>query len=224
LNSLLSSHGKAFVFFSLLRKMRTKRLPVINAGYIVTPDKKKKWLSYPKLANWRGEVSLFDKDVLINAMRIQHLSYKEQQAKITPAMKAWVDISRKLVRDFPSVLVNGTKFQLRVCADSCRHEGMHPSLQKGIHAPDVVIVPAKNLRDQNPDFKTWPKKIGKHATMIVVDGGGMDPSTRVLKGASAEKVFHSFGVHPVNENVQLVNGEPFRTHPKKSWFRFSRRR
>ncbi|MFA6420464.1 MAG: hypothetical protein WCW13_06705, partial [archaeon] len=182
LHNLLARHGNAFIFFSLLRKIRTKNLPLINAGYIVTPDKKKKWLSYPKVANWSGEVTDFDKSILERVMGIETWSERSKRSKLAPVMRTWVEASRKLVRDFPSVFVNGTQFQLRVCADSCRHVGLRDTLQDGAHKPGVILVPAKNLADNDRGFAEWPGKMGEKSTMVVVDGAKRN--TRVLMNGS----------------------------------------
>lgn len=222
LNGVLARHKKAFVFMSLLREMRVKDLPFVNAGYIVTPDRKKPWMDYPKIARWGGDGEAkrptgFDLGV------IQQLSLRKARGEVlkqrlNAIASRWIRVAN-LTKNFPSIFVNGVEFQLRVCADSCRHEGAPKGISESAHKPAVVIVPAKNLIQDDIDFMSWRRKIGPKATMVVVDGGFKN--TRVLSHETGTRV-HQEGKLQIHNKVRLSNTNP--SQPiKKRLFGFFRR-
>jgi len=223
LNKLLAAHKEAFVFFSLLRKTKLRTLPALNSGYIVTPDKKKPWFSYPKVASWMDDgpwwrrkeqrPSGFDKKLIDDALDAKFGKDNTTDYERRVAIDSWIRATR-LVKEFPSIFVRGTHFQLRVCADSCRHELAHENIRLNAHKPDVVLVPAKNLYPDDPDFATWKRKIGKNSSMVIVDGH--KKTTRISHGPSGKIIYHEVGSFPVNGNVRVENASPFR--PRKRTF------
>jgi len=161
INSALSKHGNAFVFFSLLE--HTGRGKHSNTGYIVTPSRTKKWQAYPKVAYWPRQKDKVgyngaptDYDVKI--VRNSYGSVEDQ-------FDHWVKRAQK-IPDFPRIDLNGKTFELRICADLFQPKKVGKiRAGKKRRNVDVVVVPARGLDQSDID----PRKNG----VFLNDGGSI---------------------------------------------------
>jgi hypothetical protein len=162
INSILSSHGNAFVFMSLFERMgRGEKSRYSNTGYIVTPSRKKRWIVYPKISTMTN----MDYEI------IESTAYKS--SSVNNLISHWAKRASK-IRSFPQIHLEGKTIQLRVCADI-----YHPDLYNSFSAqfkhttPDLVIVPASGLKSRNVVERNrthWSTRVTREGGALVVDG------------------------------------------------------
>ncbi|MCX6801092.1 MAG: hypothetical protein NTZ73_02795 [Candidatus Diapherotrites archaeon] len=158
INRVLSAHGNAFVFFSVIEKIsrggkaRPRALvnySISNTGYIITPSKTKKWFAYPKLTQRKNfslkNISGYDYNVLLRNARLPLGGGGKEE--ISEIIKKWERRARS-IKGFPQLRIGGKDVQLRVCCDLTL-AGDSPS-HKAVNSKrkaDLIIVPARGYID-----------------------------------------------------------------------------
>lgn len=216
IHNALKKHGNAFLFTSVIEKSSRLggRFSISNTGYIVTPNKNKPWIVYPKTTHYTNYNP--PRPTLIDA-KIIYDNSGNNLSTVDKLYEMWNRRARR-IKDYPQIEINGKKIQLRVCADVSVHDkDKYIVTGDPTNKVDLIIVPAETYPAKDFFIENLPlKQRGKVLIVDKTQGLSMADSAHKFPARLRTKLygFDGFSLH-ARPNLDLrKKQEPVKTQKK----------